>query len=422
MKQYTVMNKDIARLEKVRRRPLPWLRRIKLFIQKGSMTYFPVGLFPNNLNEGNDLSFKLTFNGEYRKEQKWIIDNIWKTWLIVMKTGKWKTNCCLGIIEKYQKKTLIAVHSITTLHQMVESFKTFAWIDIWVYYGAKKRAWEIMVTTHDSLTEKYDEIKKMNDFSMLIVDEADRNVTPKMLEAVIMSDPQYFYGMTWTPRRADLHEQDLEMIYGKMIVMPEQDNNGYMMIPNIKRVISYDNRFFSFENRHDLWEQMSTDSIRTNKQCNFVIDLRRQNKFKYWLMLMLRRESESELYYRILKESLPCYLMHGKTKRKDDVNNMEEFKKTWWIIIWTSGKLGRWLDIPYLDTLFLFYPNRFQSDTIQSVWRILRLDDSKTQATVYDWCDLPILKWQANERMSTYKTEYWDNVKIDTIYLDEPSI
>lgn len=49
MKQYTVLNKDVARLERIRGRPMPWMRWIKLFVQKGSMAYFPVGLFSDML-------------------------------------------------------------------------------------------------------------------------------------------------------------------------------------------------------------------------------------------------------------------------------------------------------------------------------------------------------------------------------------
>lgn len=417
MKQYTVLNKDVARLERIRGRPMPWMRWIKLFVQKGSMAYFPVGLFSDMLWKGNDLSAPLEFLWSYREEQQRVVENVGKTGLIVMKTWKGKTNTAIGIIEKYQKKAVIAVHSIITLHQMVKSFKDFAGIEVWEYHWSKKKAWDIMITTHDSLAEKYGEIKKLCDFSILIVDECDRNVTPKMLEAVIFSDPQYFYGMTGTPKRADLHEQDLQMIYGPMLKMPDQENNWYLMIPKIKRLISYDTKFFSFENRHDLRDQMCSDNERINKQCKYIIDLWEKKAFKYWLMLVLRREKESEMYYKILGSHLPCYLMHWLTKKKEDIQSAADFKDTGGLLIGTTWKLWRWLDIPHLDSLFMFYPGRFRSDSVQSVWRILRLDEGKQQPIVYDRCDYPILKKQAEERLHTYKDEYWANISIETITL-----
>jgi len=44
------------------------------------------------------------------------------------------------------------------------------------------------------------------------------------------------------------------------------------------------------------------------------------------------------------------------------------------------------------------------------VGRVLRLDERKQAPTVYDWCDLPILKSQSQERLSTYKKEYGQDV------------
>jgi RecG-like helicase len=47
------------------------------------------------------------------------------------------------------------------------------------------------------------------------------------------------------------------------------------------------------------------------------------------------------MYYEILKELMPTYIMHGKTKQKDDEIAAEKFKETGGLLVGTTGKLGR---------------------------------------------------------------------------------
>ena len=90
-----------------------------------------------------------------------------------------------------------------------------------------------------------------------------------------------------------------------------------------------------------------------------------------------------------------------------------------WIIIGTVGKMWRGVDITCIDAVFLFFPSRFKSATIQAAGRGLRHSDGKTGCVIYDRCDLPLLRGQMNERIDTYKSEYWSDVKIDRIIIEK---
>lgn len=392
---------------------MPWLRYIKLYVEKGDTVFFPIGQFQDYLNNTLPLgdADKITFNKTYRPEQQWIINNVGKTGLIVMKTGKGKSNTALGIVERFQERTLICCHSTTWLTQMVETFKEYADYEVGTWYGKEKKLKPITITTHKSLVQQYKKFKEYG-FGIVIIDECDRNLSQDMLKALIGVDPTKLYGMTGTPQRAELDSNDMSLVFWPLTQMPDQENNGYIMIPTINRLLSYESKYFSFTDWHDLRKQMINDPSRTEKQCNYIVDLWEKGKFKHWLLLLLFRETESEHYYTTLKDLLPCYLIHWKTNKKHDAECKEQFATTWWLIIGTTGKLGRWLDIPFLDSVFLFYPNRFKSDTIQSVGRVLRLDERKQAPVVYDWCDMPILKGQAQERLLTYKKEYGQDVVI----------
>gem|GEM_PF-5960069 len=54
-----------------------------------------------------------------------------------------------------------------------------------------------------------------------------------------------------------------------------------MMIPKIIRLLSTQNKYFSFEHWHDLRKQMVEDDERTDRQCKKILELWTEGKFKY---------------------------------------------------------------------------------------------------------------------------------------------
>jgi superfamily II DNA or RNA helicase len=77
--------------------------------------------------------------------------------------------------------------------------------------------------------------------------------------------------------------------------------------------------------------------------------------------------------------------------------------------------MGRGIDIPEIDTVFLFAPVKFEWTVVQAIGRALRSMPNKPEVKVYDWLDLPLLTKQAASRRAAYKKEYWDNVLIDKL-------
>jgi superfamily II DNA or RNA helicase len=79
---------------------------------------------------------------------------------------------------------------------------------------------------------------------------------------------------------------------------------------------------------------------------------------------------------------------------------------TGFTIVWTIDKMGRGVDIPPIDTLFMFSPVRFRWTVVQAVGRALRKYPGKTDVRILDWCDMPLLKKQQTERLKDYQKEY----------------
>lgn len=426
---FTVKNKNIEKLERIQWRSLPYLRHIQLYKNVGAKIYVPPGKFSNKLKRTLNLSERITYTGttewlpadmkDMLEEQEIILNSIEfegkRTWLIEMKTARGKWNLLIQMIEKFQEPTLILVHSIKTLNELKKKFEDFSDYEPWVYYSKKKDIKEITITTHKSFVDKTELFRSK--FWIVIMDECDTNISPKMTGALATVDCDGLFGLTWTPERADLDINDMQLIFGDLIKVKNQKNNWYNMIPDIYRLGYVNNRIFSFEDFRDLQNQLMEDELRILAQTKAI--QKNMEWRKLWLLL-IDRIRECTIYKEMLDSVwIECAIVNWDTKEEDDEKNIEYLKSVNGVIIWTSKKMYRWVDIPQIDTIFLFYPNRFHATIIQSVGRWLRSFPWKTDVKLYDWGDLPTLKWQAYDRLTAYQKEY-PNVQItDIAVIDE---
>lgn len=414
-KLFTVENKNIEKLERVMKRKMPRARWIKLYIEEKWQYLFPIGRF-NKLLTSDPFSlceFEWVFpNFKYEwtatDEQQEILDKIKdnrRTGLIVMKTWRWKSHIIMQIVNHFRESVIILTHNLATLKEMKEKFKEVCWVDIGEYHWWKKNLQPITVCTHQSFMKKFNEIKTALNFQQVIFDEADSSTSTKMLNALIKFDPSSLFWLTGTPKRNELDGEDLQLLYGKMLKCEGQKNNWYNIIPNIER-IKYSTSVYSYENNHDMREQLAAETNRIEKQRLFIIEKIVFWDIKYWLLLVDRKELESEMYYSILSEHINCVLINWDTKRIDDEAWIKFIEENWGLIIGTLKKMWRWVDIPFIDWIFVFFPNRFHSLVIQAVGRWLRKHDWKKGTTVYDWIDQPIWNSAAADRMKSYRQEY----------------
>ena len=127
-----------------------------------------------------------------------------------------------------------------------------------------------------------------------------------------------------------------------------------------------------------------------------------------WNLILTKSVRESEILSYMISESI---LLNGALENKkleENMNLINEAIKNdvWFTIVWTIDKIGRGVDIPPIDTLFLFSPVRFRGTVVQAVGRALRKYPGKSDVMIYDWCDMPILKKQQRERLKDYANEY----------------
>ena len=421
LKIYTRENQDCKRLEKVRKKPLPRLRYKKLYSQSGRWVFFPLWAFNHKLvTKAWERALSRPFKYEWTptEEQQKVINEIkmmdYRTWLIEMKTGRWKGHIILQLANLFQEKVLIACHSRSNMVDTINKFKEFSNYVPWEYHSQKKEIKDITVTTHKSLTTKTNEF--VGKFWILIVDECDYNLTPEMLKAIATVDVNGCFGMSWTPTTKELDLESMELVWGPHIKVEGQEDNWYNLIPDILRLDYTSNAVYSFgTNFSDLKEALIEDNVRLATQIAWIKKIMSEN-WKFGLLLLERKSQECNKYYNLLKDEIPSIIINWDTKIEDDEKGIEELKNIGHgLIIGTIGKVGRWKDIPMIDVVFLFFPNRYLNSTVQAVWRGLRNAPGKTRCLLVDWIDNPILKRQSYDRLKTYYKEYTTNCKIRTL-------
>lgn len=167
---------------------------------------------------------------------------------------------------------------------------------------------------------------------------------------------------------------------------------------------------------------MVNDPVRLQKQITAI----EKYKWNYTVVLAeLVQEVEIlvELLQNLLKDTdITIIKLHGQLKTTELREQQQALavareNKTSYLIVGTIDMMGRWEDIPELETIFLFAPVKFEGTVVQAIGRWLRALPGKWEVAVYDWLDLPLLKKQAKLREKSYKSEYTTDVLIDKIKL-----
>ncbi len=350
--------------------------------------------------------------------------------VISMKTWRGKTHIIFWLIEYFKCPTLILCHNIKQAHETYAKLKVFSNItesDISLITSKTKETSTktVTITTHAGFVKNFE--RYQGKFDQIIYDECDFNLSfPTrqtydwcMSSSLIMSWVSYLRGLSGTPYRNLIWEEPLLKLIWPIISKPEQDNNWYNIIPHIYQCKYYNKCSYERTTWSELRTQMFEDAVRMDAQFRTIND----KMWKYNLVLV-ETIKECERFY---NEFMSLYknlvvILHWQLWTKWLREQQEKLtalrdSNTPYMIVWTIDMMGRWIDIPEIDNVFLFAPVKFEWSVIQAIGRALRTSPNKDEVKVYDWQDLPLLTKQAKEREKSYKKEYWENVLIDTIYV-----
>lgn len=330
-------------------------------------------------------------------------------WVIHMGTGRGKSWVIYNTICEKRVNALILCHNIQTADAMREGIINNTTIPkemVGLTHSKSRhpRTGVIDVMTHASFVKNFKQLT--HQYWMICYDECDYNLSfpvrndyDCMVWALIALSPKYLYGFTGTPYRAEGWVEVLNRIFGEVRTYCDE----YNYTPEIAQILYKYHWMYDFETFGQLMQSLNADEDRKKKQIEIY------NKYKRkWNLVLTKSVNECEAIHKLIPNSI---ILNGTLGNKELAEQLRLVNKaiksnSGFTIVWTIDKMGRGVDIPPIDTLFLFSPVRFRGTVVQAVGRALRKYPGKTDVHIFDWCDLPLLKKQQMERLKDYQKEY----------------
>jgi len=334
----------------------------------------------------------------------------YRCWLIKTNTWGGKSHVIMDIANYYQTNTLILVHNLKTMWEMFQKFVKFSNITPAQYWWWKAELWNITIMTKERFSKCQSKIDF--NFKLVLIDEAPIYFSKDFWNWLnAFFDWKKWIALYWlsaTPFTLDLDESDLERYFWKLIMVKKKDKNWYNFIPDFT-FYDYivDKWIYEYENPAEMRTAVSENEDRYNEQEEKIIKLFDKRKC---LLILTDRKSEAERFAKS-KKFWWIFQITWDTQIEDDDKNIksaEKLVKAWKrvCIIWTIQKVKAWVDIPFIDTIFLWSAIKFWANVIQAVWRWLRLYEYKNDVKVWIWNDLPHYKQQKAEKFKVVENEY----------------
>lgn len=344
--------------------------------------------------------------------------------VITMPCGAGKTETGLYILGQLRQPALWITHTKDLLDQTLQRARERLGLqgpELGVLSGAERcPGTHLTVATVQTLYRmELDDIAHL--FGAVIVDECHRVVNnpekASMFAAVLEQLPaKYRYGLTASEHRADGLEDTIYQVLGDKITGVEQaalDAAGNLVTPAVRPILTP----FTYspgprEERLDT--QRLLRHMARNEQRNELIAALANREIEdghTCLVLAQSLDLLDHLHERIRRDGHPTAFISGASKRSERSSAIAGMKTGALRCLFATYQLAKeGLDIPRADRLFLASPVRDSVIVQQSVGRVMRPAQDKTDALVYDFVDkaVPSCRSQYSARRRVYKQFNFD--------------
>ena len=326
-------------------------------------------------------------------------------------TGSGKTVMALYMIAARKQPTLIIVHTKELAFQWIAAIEQFLGIEEsevgLIGAGKHKTGEKVTVALVQSLYRCADEVYK--GVGHLVVDECHRAPSRTFTEAVTEFDSKYMLGLSATPWRRDKLSELIFWHLGD--VHWEVDKSQLVADGHILRV-EVICRETDFEPYHDPVQHYSKMllELTTDDDRNRLIaaDVAQESAVSRGVCLVLSdRKMHCETLKAMLKykHNVQADLLTGDLTTEERRRVLQRLNNGETKVLIATGQLvGEGFDCKALSTLFLSTPIRFSGRLIQYLGRVLRPDQDKQPARVFDYVDIrvDVLKAAAKQRQRVY--------------------
>ena len=344
--------------------------------------------------------------------------------LLISPTASGKSLMIYAVVRYYaekNKKILLVVPTTSLVEQMFKDFQDYGW-DAENYchriYAGKEKTNEnpVTITTWQSIYK----LKRpfFKDFEVVIGDEAHLFKSKSLISIMTKMDAaKYRFGFTGTLDGTQTHKWVLEGLFGpsyKVTQTKELIDKGHLSKLQI-HILILKHKPRKFEIYEEELQHIITHQKRNNFIKNLVLDLKGNT-----LVLFSRVETHGQPLYELINNSIQndrkVFYVHGgvDAEERERIREITETEKNA-IIVASYGTFSTGINIKNLHNVIFASPSKSRIRNLQSIGRVLRKGDSKTQAVLYDIADdithLSRRNYTLNhliERIKIYNEENFD--------------
>ena len=341
--------------------------------------------------------------------------------LLISPTASGKSLMIYSVVRYYverQQNILIVVPTTSLVEQMYKDFADYGW-DVGSFchkiYAGKERETDsqVIITTWQSiykLPKQY-----FSRFNVVVGDEAHQFKSKSLISIMTkLCDAKYRFGFTGTLDGSQTHKWVLEGLFGpsyKIINTDELMKKGHLAKLDIKILL-----LKHPPNKFDIFEDEVQYIINHQKRNNFIKNLALDLKGNT-LILFSRVETHGQPLYDLINndkiDDRHVFFVHGgvETEEREKVREITE-KENNAIIVASYGTFSTGINIRNLHNVIFASPSKSRIRNLQSIGRVLRKGDNKTEAVLYDIADDCTFKSRKNytlnhliERVKIYNEE-----------------
>jgi superfamily II DNA or RNA helicase len=357
--------------------------------------------------------------------------------LLLSPTSSGKSLVIYSLIRWHQQfldndKILILVPTTNLVTQMYNDFKDYSSnTSDWnvenqchmIYSGREKESEkQIYISTWQSLFRLGAPYFKK--FGMVVGDEAHL-CNAQSLKGILekMTTCRYRFGTTGTITDSKTNKLVLEGLFGKTYTAVTSKQ-----LMDDKHIS--DLRIDCLVLKYSDVERQSLTKSTYKEEIDFIVQHKKRNEFIRDLALLRKGnvlilfnyvEKHGKVLYKMLQEKnnkdRNIFFIAGETSVEDreKIRQVTEVENS--IIVASSGVLSTGVNIKNLQTLIFAHPYKAKIRNLQSIGRVLRLDDKDNKAILFDIVD--DLTWKKHhnygikhwkERVNTYLAEQFDYV------------
>lgn len=332
-------------------------------------------------------------------------------------TGAGKTVIAIETICRRKERALIIVHTKELFYQWKEKLLQFTNLkedEIGLLGDGKKKKGKVtigIIDTLRSLIQKNKDYFK-GSFGYIIPDECHRIPSETFSGFLINMNPKYQLGLSATVKRRDGLDLVINFFVGDIIHTIETkklQKQKHILKPKLKMIATkfspfIDNRKGMGAKYQSVIKNLISDSTR-NGLIKHYVRLQAMKDKNGAILIVSERTQHCKNIYDDIKDFIPSVLITGATTRKNRLQAIEDLNnKKAKILIATGQLIGEGFDLKHLSSVFLTYPIKYDGKLTQIIGRILRTDNDKHEATIYDFNDSCwLLRGSYNSRMEYYK-------------------